>query len=264
MANKVHIGARIQPELRQFIEEEADRNGITISEQIAAMLTGDASTGLTSEAVRVIVREELGQHDDDTSARQEDQAMNKALPNNLRHEIAMMMDDAHYLVLYDQEDPLFLPDFLLRLAEEAEDYAESAPQRIRETMDMPDLEKDLIEEVNQTIERVLENIERPFSRNKFLTTFAEYLRNTADLYYTEVREVQLSFSSEEWEQLDQFLDRINRNRSEKEKFPNLETYLKWILGKSLKDQAGERLFGGYERPEMAELGKTLQIGTNAL
>ena len=262
MATKVHIGARIEPELRQNIEEAAERNGLTISEQVSSMLNQKESSGLTREAIRQIVQEEISKNrrtPTEVGEEYVDLAMETILPTRLRQEVLAMIEDTRYRSQLDENDPLFIPGFLNELADEAEDYASSPPHRIRKLDEVPPLDEALIWKIDDVIEEVLDEMEEDYPRESFLTTFADYLRAAADLQYFEAREIRLSFSKEEWEQLDLMLELLNKNHSESKQFAGLEAYLKWKLGRALKDQANEKLFGGYEYPRMAELGKTLQI-----
>jgi hypothetical protein len=263
MTRKVHIGARIEPELRQTIEEAAERNGLTISEQVSSMLAQEEGIGLTTEEVRRIVREEISQKRVGQQSATETEvvalAMESTLPKHLRQEVLAMIEDALYRSDLPADNPLFLPHFLNLLADEANDYADAPPHRMRKLQEIPQLEEKVLWKIDDVIEEVLDEMEEDYPRESFLTTFADYLREAADLQYFEAREIRLSFSKEEWEQLDLMLSLLNKNRSAGKQFPDLQAFVKWKLGRALKDQANERLFGGYEYPKMAELGKTLQI-----
>jgi hypothetical protein len=262
MTKKVHIGARIAPELRQTIEEEAERNGLTISEQVSTMLNQEESSGLTREAIRQIVQEEMSKTrrpPAEVGEEYADLAMETILPAQLRREVLAMIEDTRYRSQLDEKDPFFIPNFLNELADEAEDYASAPPHRIRKLDEVPQLDEVLIWKIDDVIEEVLDEMEEDYPRESFLSTFADYLREAAELQYFEAREIRLSFSKEEWEQLDLMLSLLNKNRSANKQFADLEAFVKWKLGRALKDQANEKLFGGYEYPRMAELGKTLQI-----
>lgn len=262
MATKVHIGARIEPELRQIIEEEADRNGLTISEQVSSMLAREEVNGLTDEEVRQIVQEELSQiqaEQPEETDEFEELAMDTMLPKRLRQEVLAMIGDVRYQSELTEDNLLFLPKFLNKLADEVDDASAGPPDRMLEPLEDPQLEEKTLWKVDDIIEEVINEMEEDYSRQSFLTTFAEFLREAAEQHYMEERAIQMSFSKEEWEQLDLMLELLNKNRSESKRFPDLETFFKWKLGKALKEQADEKLFGGYEYPEMAEFGKTLQI-----
>ena len=48
-------------------------------------------------------------------------------------------------------------------------------------------------------------------------------------------------------------------RTKQGQFPDFESLLLFILGAKLKEQAGEKFFGGFQRPAFSELGGALQL-----
>ncbi|TXB60625.1 hypothetical protein [Phaeodactylibacter luteus] len=243
MSRKVHIGARIEPDLHAAISQEAQENGTTLSEEVSRLLSNGLSAG-------------------DTIPSQDEESDNVSyflydyFPGS-------WVEELFYGISQEYEDwrpayPLseaFFPELAVRV----EAMTEEEFERTGGLLAMPDLPEDLKDDLEELLYELTNYSEEITDREAFLFQWAELLReaSSAEPEEEETYELLLQFEEAAIVQIRKLLVKKGLEKDE-ELDTALSRYIYQLLGKALVREAGPYLLAWNGEEEMARVGEQLQ------
>jgi hypothetical protein len=241
MSRKVHIGARIEPHLHAAISQEAQENGITLSEEVSRLL----SIGLS----------------DAESIPDRDTERSNAFSFMYRYFPSSWVEELFYSISEEYEDWPASPlseEFFPELAARAETMAEEGFEKTDGTLSFPTLPDELNDDLEEIMYDLTNYSKEITDREAFLLRWADLLRRAwGDESEEENYELLLQFEEEDIAQIRKLL--VQKGLEEDEALDAaLSRYIYQLLGKALVREAGPLLLAWNGEEEMAKAGERLQ------
>ncbi|KGE88588.1 MAG: hypothetical protein ACE362_08370 [Phaeodactylibacter xiamenensis] len=240
MARKVHIGARIEPDLYSAITQEAIKKGVTLSEEVSRLL----NNGLSNN----------------------DYARPSSLHFLYGYFPTSWVQELFFSISEEYEEWSGEPsvqEFCSELADRTEALVEEGVDTEDRLRTMPRLPKDLEEALEELLYDLTKEADDLTDRKSFFLQWANLLREASGDANEEAEdeegahELILQFEAEDMAQIRKFLVRKGLDADE-ELYTALSQYMYKLLGKALVREAGPLLLAWNGEEEMAKVGERLQ------
>jgi|GEM_PF-2976102 type II secretory ATPase GspE/PulE/Tfp pilus assembly ATPase PilB-like protein len=243
MSSKVHIGARIEPELHEAITGSAQEKGITLSEEVNRLLNQGLVGRERSDLPLALEEQELT-------------ILHPHFPEVWIQELLYMVNDE-----YEAWDGIpSVEEFIEDLAERVEESVEQEAEENYPSARLSDLPEEFVEVLEQTWNGLIQLADEIDDREVFLLQWASLLEEAIaeDDDTTSEQEIVLRFDEATRDQLRELLSVRNRKQGGQNDDAALTQLIYQLLGEALQQGAGPLFFGGYEREEMGRVGEILK------
>ncbi|MGH1433097.1 MAG: hypothetical protein ACRBG0_01420 [Lewinella sp.] len=242
MSSKVHIGARIEPELHEAITGSAQEKGITLSEEVNRLLNQGLVRRDRSDLPPAVGEQELT-------------ILHPHFPKAWVQELLYIVNDEYEAWEGTPSVEEFIEDLAERVEERAGEEAEENEQSER----LIDLPEEFVEALEQTWNDLIQLADEIDDREVFLLQWASLLEEAIaeDDDTTSEQEVVLRFDDATRDQLRELLSARNRKQGGQNDDTALTQLICQLLGEALQEGAGPLFFGGYEREEMGRVGEEM-------
>lgn len=236
MSSKMHIGARIEPELHEAITASAQEKGTSISEEVNTLL---------SRGLNLV---------DDENEDRGQSPLYAYFPKAWVQELFYLIQSEYEA----WEDEPEVEEYLEGLAELSLKHAAKTANPNQRLMAIPDLPVALRTAVDEKLNELLDLAEELVEREIFLQQWAHSLEGKYADPVDDDYELRLYFDEETMVQIRELLVRRNREPGEQDVHKALSRLVYQLLGEALLEEAEPLFFGGYEREEMAKVGEALK------
>ncbi|MCB0566219.1 MAG: hypothetical protein KDD01_17755 [Phaeodactylibacter sp.] len=272
MGNKISLGARVPEPLYEDIRAEADSRGLNVSQIIIERLKN--KSGMNKEELRATMAdlleemlesrevEEYDPNEEYYETGEQPLDLAELFPPLVAEELNCLVSKAHQTSIGAERDEPNTPYLVLlyeNLAMELDESIEGKPQQECSS----DYRDELAEEDALILSEIFADVRNELGpdpeRIDIFDLLKDLLEGQAEDLFIEARKVAFRFDREQWRVLDQLVEHINSDHTVEEQFSDFDSLLLFILGTKLKEKAGEKFFGGFQRPAFSELGGALQL-----
>ena len=266
-----NIGARLPIPLYNMVKEEADKRGINLSQLVIERIQN--SNKMDKETLRPLVVELVQEaiqaeriEDYDPSKEyfevgEDALDITELAPPLLADELNCLIVDAYARATEIKPNEPDTPFLVLLYEQLSKLLFNSSYDKVRYEC-RTDYREALEENYALALSNILADVRNELGpnadRKSFFNLLSDLLDDQAEEIFVDARKISFHFDRNQWQLLDQLIEKVNSQKPEEEQFSSLDSLMLFILGDKLREEAKEKFFGGFQYPELESMGKVFQ------
>lgn len=261
---KQHIGCRVASEVKEALRENAENAGLTLTEYLEEVFD-DHLNGDGTDLLEFLEEDEEEADFEDLPPGESISdlgGLSAFLPELMARELGCSITEAWEEAQEkapDSTDPLSVL-FLELLADRLDDGATGGARYCEDGANYDYyLPEELTEQVDAVLIDSLNELGQHPSRTDLFQLIADLLRDKANGIYEHERTIELSFTRNQWIQLDKAIAKLNKDADFDFKASTVKELIHQFLGDTLTKLAGTSFFSGKPKdPDMYGVGEELK------